>query len=69
MSPYCHTPIPQVWIIMFTDVLLITQRRRGTVLMCLEPAIPLDNIRVNDFNCSEGQFVCTVEQSLSKDTL
>jgi hypothetical protein len=56
----------KVWIIMFTDVLLITQRRRGTVLMCLEPAIPLDGIRVNDFNCSEHtEFqIMNVEGSL-----
>ena len=57
-SPYTHStnPILQVWLILFSDILLIAQRRRGTVLMCLEPAIPLDTLRADDFNCSEGIY-------------
>ena len=64
---YCHTlirsiSIPQVWVVLFSDIVMITQRRRGTVLMCLEPAIPLANLRVDDFNCTEGNEVisCTL---------
>ena len=54
MQSYCHTVIPQVWVILFSDIVLLTQRRRGTVLMCLEAAIPLSTLRVDDFNCTEG---------------
>ena len=58
-TPILRSPhSAQVWVILFTDILLITQRRRGTVLMCLEPAIPLDSLRVNDFNCSGGIEYC-----------
>ena len=66
-APYIHVSTPhaailhtfifpyqQVWVILFSDVVLITQRRRGTVLICLEPAIPLNTLRVDDFNCTEG---------------
>lgn len=54
--PYSHAVIPslhQVWLLLFSDILLLTQRQ-GKLLTCLEPAIPLDCLTAEVFNCSEG---------------
>jgi hypothetical protein len=56
----------KVWVILFSDIVLLTQRRRGTVLMCLEPAIPLATLRVDDFNCTEDtEFQITNTEGVS----
>ena len=54
--PYSHAVIPslhQVWLLLFSDILLLTQRQ-GKLLTCLESAIPLACLTAEDFNCSEG---------------
>lgn len=44
----------KIWMLLFSDILLLT-RRHGKILSSIESPISLDNLLVQDINCTEGE--------------
>ena len=54
--------------LLFSDVLLLT-RRHGKILSSIESPISLDNLLVQDINCTEGEPTSSVGSADSSEHL
>ena len=54
--------------LLFSDVLLLT-RRHGKILSSIESPISLDNLLVQDINCTEGEPTSSVGSADSSEYL
>lgn len=55
---------PQIWLMLFSDMLLLT-RQQGKILTSIEPPIFLDRLLVQDINCTEGELVTASKHVVS----